>query len=596
MKLFLPVVLLALAFNWGQPKYLSPETVVASKDGRLLFVTEATGQRVAIVNTANNVIAHTGRLDGIPTGLALSDNALIVTAGRVYIMDTNSYQVVARFAAGHTPTAPVVSPDGQTLYVCNQFDNDVSVFNLPGRRELARIPVVREPVAAVLTADGKTLFVANHLPAGAANADYIAAVVSVIDTGTRKVAGTIQLPNGSTSLKGICLSPDGRYAYVTHTLARYQLPTTQLERGWMNTSAVTVIDVAARKPLTTFLVDEVDRGAANPWGVAVSTDGKYLCVAHAGTHELSVIDRTALHDRFNKLATGQRINEVSTSLADVPNDLSFLVGIRRRVKLPGNGPRGLAIAGDTAYVAEYFTDTLAAVPLDGQPRSIALGPKLKLSRERKGEMAFHDALLCFQHWQSCATCHPGNARVDGLNWDLLNDGIGNPKNVRSLLLVDRTPPMMTFGVRDTVSVAVAAGFRHIQFVDPPAEYIDGVLVYLKSLRPVPSPALVRGGLSDSAKRGKKVFRTAGCAQCHPSPLYTNLNAYDLGTATGLDKGKPVDTPTLVECWRTAPYLHDGSAATLRDVLTTTNPNDPHGVKSKLSEQDLNDLIEYVRSL
>ena len=57
-----------------------------------------------------------------------------------------------------------------------------------------------------------------------------------------------------------------------------------------------------------------------------------------------------------------------------------------------------------------------------------------------------------------------------------------------------------------------------------------------------------------------------------------------------------DTPTLVEIWRTAPYLHDGSAATLREVLTVKNSNDQHGKTSQLTQQQIDDLAEYLLSL
>ena len=50
----------------------------------------------------------------------------------------------------------------------------------------------------------------------------------------------------------------------------------------------------------------------------------------------------------------------------MPNDLAFLVGLRRRIKLDGNGPRGLAVVGSTVYVAEYFSDTLGVVDLDSK--------------------------------------------------------------------------------------------------------------------------------------------------------------------------------------------------------------------------------------
>jgi hypothetical protein len=72
---------------------------------------------------------------------------------------------------------------------------------------------------------------------------------------------------------------------------------------------------------------------------------------------------------------------------------------------------------------------------------------------RKGEFYFHDAGICYQGWQSCASCHPGDARANGLNWDLLNDGIGNPKNTKSLLLTYQTPPAMWLGVRETAETA-----------------------------------------------------------------------------------------------------------------------------------------------
>ena len=222
-----------------------------------------------------------------------------------------------------------------------------------------------------------------------------------------------------------------------------------------------------------------------------------------------------------------------------------------------------------------------------------------MSLARKGEFYFHDATICFQGWQSCSTCHPGQARTDGLNWDLLNDGIGNPKNTKSLLLAHKTPPAMSMGVRETAEMAVRAGLQHILFTVQPEEVALAIDEYLKSLRPVPSPLLVNGHLSDSARRGEKLFqdRQVGCAACHPPGLFTDLRTYDVGTRGRFDQPTDrFDTPTLVEIWRTAPYLHDGSAATMLDVLTTCNPCDKHGQTSHLTPQQLDDLVAYLLSL
>jgi cytochrome c peroxidase len=181
--------------------------------------------------------------------------------------------------------------------------------------------------------------------------------------------------------------------------------------------------------------------------------------------------------------------------------------------------------------------------------------------------------------------------VDGLNWDLLNDGIGDPINTKSLLLAHRTPPSMSHAVRENAEAAVRAGLEHILFAERPESEAAAIDAYLKSLAPLPSPRLVNGKLAASAKRGRKLFFDArtGCASCHPKGLFTTLKAYDVGAG-------PLDTPTLIEIWRTAPYLHDGSAATLREVLTTANPHDRHGKTSHLSSAEIDDLVAYLESL
>jgi cytochrome c peroxidase len=208
-------------------------------------------------------------------------------------------------------------------------------------------------------------------------------------------------------------------------------------------------------------------------------------------------------------------------------------------------------------------------------------------------MLFHDARICFQQWQSCASCHPGGGRVDVLNWDLLNDGIGNPKNTKSLLLAHRTPPSMSLGVRATAEVAVRSGLRFILFAVRPQSDAVAIDRYLESLTPIPSPHLIDGQPGPAALRGQQIFHDAGCSSCHSGPLYTNRRLYDMGTGLGADRAEPFDTPTLIEVWRTAPYLHDGRAATIRDVLTTQNPDDRHGRTSKLTEEQIGDLAEFV---
>ncbi|NLH16568.1 MAG: c-type cytochrome [Phycisphaerae bacterium] len=590
----------------GASEYLSPQDVVASADGKLLYLSLATADAVGVFDIASGKLIKTIPVAGTPSGLALDDKsnrmyvAIAKVAGTVCVIDLATGTIAGTISVGHTPVAMALSADGKMLYVCNRFGTSVSIVDLADKKTTATVAVLREPTAAALTADGKWLFVCNLLPVGPADGDITAAAISVIDTTARKVTKEIRLPNGSTTVRGIAFSPDGKYGYASHILARYQLPTTQLERGWMNTNAVSVIDVAGQSLVNTVLVDEVDLGGANPWAVACSGDGKYVCVTHAGTHELSIIDRAGLHDRLGKAAAGQKVTDATSSGEEVPNDLAFLVDLRKRIKLSGNGPRGVALVGNKAWVTEYFSDSIAMVDLESAKRigtpSIPLQEPRPITTVRKGEIFFHDAELCFQHWQSCASCHPGEARADGLNWDLLNDGIGNPKSTKSMLMAHQTPPAMISGVRGNAEAAVRAGIRGIQFAVRPDEDAVAIDEYLKLLKPVASPHLVNGQLSAKAKRGQGLFEKAGCAVCHPGPLFTNLKEYNIGTGKGREVDVTFDTPTLVEVWRTAPYLHDGRAATIQDMLTTFNKEDKHGKTSGLSAEEIDDLAEYVMSL
>ena len=172
--------------------------------------------------------------------------------------------------------------------------------------------------------------------------------------------------------------------------------------------------------------------------------------ARAGSNEVSVIDRLALHERHERAAKNEKVTAVTSSADSVPNDLSFLVGIRKRFKLKGIGPRAVFALDDRIYAAEYYTDSLAVIRPAADPlqqiKSLPLGPKQEATAVRQGEMLFNSAEICFQTWQSCATCHP-DGRADGLNWDLMNDGMGNPKQTKSLLLSHKTPPTMISGIR-----------------------------------------------------------------------------------------------------------------------------------------------------
>jgi DNA-binding beta-propeller fold protein YncE len=258
-----------------------------------------------------------------------------------------------------------------------------------------------------------------------------------------KVTTILDYPGGSSSLRGLAISPDGKYVYVTHIMGRYKMVTTQVDRGWMNTNLLTVINTANQEIVNSVLLDDLDIGAPNPWGVKVSSDGSFLVVTHAGSHEISLINRLVLHEKLQRVAGGEQVTMASIRPEDVPNDFSFLVGLRQRIRLKGNRPRGVAIAGNKIFVTEYFSGSMSVVELNGlhTVRSIDIGEEPEMNKERQGYMIFNDATHCSQLWQSCASCHP-DSRADGLNWNLMNIGLSKFRNTKSLLYSHFTPPAM----------------------------------------------------------------------------------------------------------------------------------------------------------
>jgi DNA-binding beta-propeller fold protein YncE len=595
--------------------YRSPINVAFSPDGSLLAVADPTWGGVVLIDPHSRAVRREIALKGDPSYLAWSGNdRLLVSEGRngtIAEVNVTSGEVLRRLTVVRRATGLARTSDGKLLLVCDGGLNRVAFVDLVKFELTKTVDVVREPGYIALTGNDQYAVVSNKLPPSEdARTKEHGAQASIIELATGNVRN-VKLPGGSSIVRQVAISPDNQWAYLTHQIGRANSMVTQLDRGWTMTNATSILDIAKGELYASFLFDMVGAGAANPWGVAVSPDGSKLWATLAGNSELAVVDLKGLHALLAR---------DDASRAALFNDLGTMAGeglLSRRTLSDLEGTRGLAVnpGGTLLAVASYFDGKVLLVDLtseyvpsdETQPvatQAVELPDNPAENQVRRGERLYNGSKYCNQHWLSCATCHEGG-RMDSLNWDLMNDGQGNPKNTRSHVLSPLTPPTNITGCRENAHVSTRAGYLNIEFTTSATEdIVDATYAYIESLTAEPSPYLgADGKLTPDAVEGKKLFDSSevGCSRCHVPPLFTDLTRWNVGTrlnppdiSTWDDGG--YDTPTLVELWRTAPYLHLGGALTVKDVFTVFNKNDQHGRTSNLSSQQLDQLAAYLMQI
>ena len=613
------VVICVSAAAWAA-NYRSPLAVAVSPDGMTLYVLDKTAGCVVVLDAVAGKKVRQVAIAGEPNGLALSsDGKTLYVAQRkadsIAVVDIAKGVITRQIPVGPWPVALALAEVTGRLYCANRGNHTVSVVNAATGEEIKQIAVVRDPAFVAITADESRLVVPNFLPHGPGTDTELAAEVSIIDTAAIEQVARVKLPPGSTMARGAWIGPQGKWAYVVHILGRFNFPITQLELGWVHTYALSIIDVAAGKRLATVLLDELTKGAADPWAVVGSADGKTLWISHRGVHEVSTVDIGRIHELLEgnvspeiaELKDGMRdniwvrIKNDRSQIAELANDLTALFISRtiRRSPSGGKGPTGLALSPDRdkLYVANYYAGTVGVLDADDGKllSTVAVGDQFEPDASRRGEIYFHDATRCFQRWHSCASCHLDDGRIDGLPWDFMRDGIDNGKDVISLVNMHHTAPHNRRATRPNPRECIQTGVVGSHVIEPDSADVDDLLAYTMSLTPERNPNLPQ--LAEAARRGKVLFEgKAACATCHPAPYFTDKETYDVGTGTSNEPDAQYDTPSLVEAYRTAPYYHDGRAVTIKEALTEHDPEHLHGNLRDLTPQEIDDLIAYVLSL
>jgi YVTN family beta-propeller protein len=592
----------------GIPKerYLSPIEMASSPDGRLLYVVCQDSDEVRVVDVQSSKVIGSVTVGRMPRGITLSPNGrqLYITnawSDTVSVIDTATLQVVQTLPTGSEPSGVISDSDNATLYVANRLSGDVSVIDLKSGQETKRLLAGRGASYLALSPDGKLIYCTHIYPNAGAFRAQPNSEITVIDTERQTVAERKPLHNVA-GVFHIALSADGRLGVAAQLRPKNLIPLAHVEHGWAFGDSLTLFgkDVGGTVQIP---IDELDRYYALPWGVAIAPDKSKIFLTTAGSQSVTVIDVARL------------LTTVRARRQSFVNDLSASADyVLARIPV-GHNPRGVLLSqdGKRLYAANRLDDNIAVIDTTTLQvvSTIDLGGPKTVDALRRGERLFYTADFAFQGQFGCANCHL-DATIDGLQWDLEPDGFGKDiVDNRSLENLAGTEPFKWNG--GNADMPTECGPRTEKFFFRSQSFnqqqLTDLVTFVFSLPYRPNRSRpANGELTPAQERGKAIFERSKykngkpipdsnqCATCHSGPKYTNQKQVDVGTGKSTDRSPVVDVPQLPNVAYSAPYLHDGSARSLEEIWTVFNPMDTHGVSNDLTKDELNDLIEYLKTL
>ena len=354
-----------------------------------LAVSDRTGRRLYILDAQAGQVVREIELRGQPLGVAWQGDGRVVVseydAGAVAEVNAKTGDVLRRFSVGLKPVGVAVAPKRGLVVACDYGLHTVAIVDLTTGRERSRSSCGRHPYFVAVTPDEGMAVVGNLIPVGPATDPISSALISLIDLDSGKNVKNIPLPGGSSNVRQVRVSADGRWAYVVHTQGRTILPTTQVERAWINTNALSIVDLTGKELYATVLLDTINEGAADPWGVALAPDGKTAWVSIAGVQQIAKIELARLHELLagggdieslgpygtnaGPAAIWQSIRENGGKRGELAYRLSALyaAGLLSRISIPAQCPQAIALSPAGNQLADpgiIFDDLL---PADRRP-------------------------------------------------------------------------------------------------------------------------------------------------------------------------------------------------------------------------------------
>jgi YVTN family beta-propeller protein len=592
------------------PVYKTPLNLALSPDGKELYVAcEGSGTVIVVDTRTREKVAE------IPVGGQATDVTFSPDGRRAYVsarledsvavVDVAGRKLLGKWRVGDEPHGVLTDPVGRFLYVLDTAEDSVSVVDTATGKTVRRLTASRDPWSLALSPDGKRIVITNVLSRFVPMPEPAKSEVTAIDTERGLVEDRYVFPEANY-LQGVAWHPSGEFAFLTLSRTKNRVPMTRILQGWTITNGLGIVWRDGRTDQV--LLDEPQLYFPDPTDVAFTPDGRWALVTSSASDRVAVVDVEKLVDMLRQASSYEREHIFPNHLGKPTEFVVKHIPTR-------NSPRGIVISpdGHTAYVANALDDSLTVIDLEkfeGEGHIDLGGPKV-ITRVRRGERLFHSANITFRRQFSCHSCHP-DGHVNGLTFDIEPDGIGiSPVDNRTLRGVLDTAPFKWEGTNPTLQrecgPRLSVFFTRIQPFTP--DELAAVENYIATIPRPPNRYRPLGAeLTEAQRRGREIFfrtmKNSGeeipignrCSTCHGGPLFTDRKVHNIGSKMMYDRVADFDAPHLNNIYDSAPYLHNGIAPTLEEIWTRYNPDDTHGVTNDMTKDQLNDLIEYLKTL
>jgi len=627
----------------GRVTTLATRTVVVGRPGGQAgtrsssVVVDAGRDRVWNVNPGNHSVscldAATGdqlfevSVGADPRSLALAPDGSVWVAchdaDAIHVLSGSDGTELAHIALDYAdaPIALAFAPDGGACYLSCSCSGSGRLLRLdPATRGVTgSLAVGPTPRALAVTADGGRVLV-NRFTSGSDRGE-----VRVIDTAGWQVASTVALAIDTSSLDsnlsarglpnyllGLAIRPDGALAWVggkkDNMLAGLGRDGTELSFETSQRALIASLDLAGPGEDLAARLD-IDNQEL-PAAICFAPDSTVAFVAFQGNNEVVALDTT----------DGQIV--ARTAVGRAPQGLAFDAR-RQHLYVHEYLSRSVSVLA----VGEVLAGRASTMPRRVQVDTVA---SERLAAEvLAGKRLFYqasDPRISADGYLSCAGCHLDGGH-DGRTWDFTQrgEGLRNTTSLHGRRGTGHGNVHWTgnfdeihdfehdirgaFGGSGLLTDAeFTSGTRDRPLGDPKAGLdadLDALAAYVASLDAYPaSPHReADGGLTAAAVAGEATFRRLDCQRCHAGPDFTDSVTglrHDVGTLTAASGQRlggaldGIDTPTLLGLHDTAPYFHDGSAATLLEVVQRSGPT--HGDMAALSSAERQQLIAYLQQL